>query len=359
MSQRLTLIVPGDPGQLTGGYLYDARISDALRGSGWTVEVVGLDGAFPEADAEAHSAMNAALAEVGDGERVVIDGLALGGVPNAVTPHADRLDLTGLVHHPLADETGLPEHHRQQLLDSERRALGLCRRVIVTSPFTADRLAALGLFEGLITVVEPGVTPAEPAPKVLERSQGRAPGGPVRLLCVASLTPRKGQDLLVEALSGLADRRWTCVLAGSPDRDPAFAARVATSIDDAGLAPRIRLAGECDARQLATEYHHADVCVLPSHYEGYGMVVSEALARGLPVITTTGGALAHTAPDDCCLKVAPGNVDALRGAIEAWLDDVDLRQSLSAASMARRETLRGWTQAGQDFERALVDVGAQ
>jgi glycosyltransferase involved in cell wall biosynthesis len=353
LSQRLTFIVPGDPDQLTGGYLYDARVCEALRDTGWSVEVVGLEGSFPVADENAHSAMDSALAAVHDGERVVIDGLALGGVPDAVAHHADRLDLTGLVHHPLSDETGLTEGLRRQLLDRERRALGRCRRVIVTSTFTAERIGALALFDGPVEVVEPGVAAAAPAPKALLRARGQEPDGPTRLLCVASLTPRKGQDLLVEALSRMVDRPWSCMLAGSTERDPAFSARIRRLIERAGLESRIQMPGECDARRLAAEYQDADVCLLASHYEGYGMVVSEALARGLPLITTLGGALAETAPDDSCLKVAVGDVDALHGALAAWLDDAPLRQSLSAAAMARRESLRDWTDAGRDFERAL------
>src|SRR5699024_3943568 len=134
-----------------------------------------------------------------------------------------------------------------------------------------------------------------------------------------ALTPRKGHDILVRALAGLVKHDWHCVLVGSTQRDAAWADNIAAMIDEAGLGDRIECLGECDAGTLAAEYHRASVCVLPSHYEGYGMVVSESLARGLPMVATTGGALADTAPDDCCLKVAPGDVEALRQALSRWL----------------------------------------
>ncbi len=353
MSEALTWIVPGDPDQRTGGYLYDARIVGELGLLGWSVEVVGLAGRFPDADALAAESMHAALARLPDGARVIVDGLALGGVPEAVAGQADRLDISALVHHPLADETGLDSAGRARFLDLERRALAACRRVIVTSPFTARRLLALGLDDRVAGVVEPGVNRAPLAEAAAWRLNGLEPVDPERLLCVAALTPRKGHDILVRALAGLVERDWHCVLAGSTRRNVVWAERLAVAIDGAGLSGRVECLGECDAEALDAEYRRASVCVLPSHYEGYGMVVSESLARGLPMITTTGGALADTAPDDCCLKVAPGDIDGMREALRRWLDDADLRQDLTRRAAARRELLRDWSEAGRAFSSAL------
>ena len=356
MSQHLYVLVPGEPGQRTGGYLYDAHMVRELRDLGWMVDVMGLEGRFPDTDDRAARAMRRALSKFPDGARVVIDGLALGGLPDDVAAHAGRLDISALVHHPLADETGLDAAVRERLLTRETRALAACRRVIVTSPFTARRLRALGLEQRTPQVVEPGVQGAELAEASAERLQGREPEGPERLLCVGSLTPRKGQDLLVSALSQLAERDWHCMLVGSSTRDAGFAECVACLIREAGLADRIDCIGECDQHALDAEYRRASVYLLPSHYEGYGMVVSEALARGLPIITTTGGALAETAPEDCCLRVEPGNVDALAEALARWFDDAALRRRLTRSAVERREILRSWSEAGRAFAAAL-EVG--
>ncbi len=347
------MIVPGDPEQRTGGYLYDQHIVRQLRDLGWSVEVIGLEGRFPDADDLAARAMHRALSGLPDGAAVVIDGLALGGLPDAVAAHAGRLDISALVHHPLADETGLDAVVRDRLLERETRSLKACRRVIVTSPFTARRLRELGLDPRTPRVVEPGVDKSDTTEPVAARLQGREPEGPERLLCVASLTPRKGQDLLVRALAQLADRDWRCILAGSTERDPEFAGFVAGMVRKSGLVDRINCIGECDQGVLEAEYSRAGLCLLPSHYEGYGMVVGEALARGLPIITTTGGALAQTAPEDCCLRVDPGDVNALRDAVGRWLDDADLRRRLTRSAVARRENLRSWSEAGRDFAAVL------
>ena len=345
----LTLIVAGDPEQLTGGYLYDARIAAALRARGQAVEVVGLEGRFPLPDERARRSMARALAALPDGARVIIDGLAMGGLPEVVAPHADRLAIIALVHHPLADETGLDDASRRQLFDSESRALALARRIIVTSPWTARGLDRFGVAASRLTVVEPGVAPAPLAASALDLESP----GPRRLLCVATLIPRKGHDVLLAALSGLKARDWTLEVVGSHARDPDHAARLFAAARHHGLEERILWAGERDAAGLAAAYHRAELFVLPSRYEGYGMVVTEALARGLPVITTTGGALVDTLPPTAGLAVPPDDATALGEALAGWLDDAELRRRLRRGAREARHGLSDWQQAGDRFLDAL------
>ena len=353
MSRTLTWIVPGDPDQRTGGYLYDARIVAELRALGWRVAVIGLAGRFPDPDPAARQSLYEALGAAAAASRVVIDGLALGGLPEVAAEHGERLDITALVHHPLADETGLDPAARDRFLRLERQALANCRRVIVTSEFTARRLVDLGLLDDAATVIEPGVDPAELAGPVAARLAGDSSPTTERLLCVASLTPRKAQDILIKALARLPERSWQCVLAGSAERDPGFAERVHQLIETTGLTDRIDRGGELDTAALAGQYRQASVCVLPSHYEGYGMVVTEALARGLPLITTHGGALAETVPAACSLQVSPGDVDLLTDALRRWLDDPELRVRLTRAAAEARRQLPDWPQAGRAFAAAL------
>jgi glycosyltransferase involved in cell wall biosynthesis len=352
---RLTLIVPGNPDQRTGGYLYDARIAAGLRLNGTAVEVIGLAGRFPDPDATARRSMHEALGAMVDGAMAVIDGLALGGVPESVAAHADRLTLIGLVHHPLADETGLDQDRARRFLASERAALSYCRSVIVTSPFTRRRLLELDLADpARIRVVEPGVDPAPLSERVDPRLKGQEPNAPARLLCVASLSPRKGQDILIEALGRVGQGAWTLELVGSADRDPAFARAIEERIRSKGLESRVRLVGEADALELARRYHQADVCLVPSWYEGYGMVVTEALARGLPLIATTGGALEDTVPPAAALRVRPGCPVELGAAIERWLADPALRLALTQGAVSERAGLKDWTATAKGFAAALV-----
>ncbi len=349
MTPQLDFIVPGDPAQRTGGYLYDAHIVAELRRRGWTVAVHGLPGRFPEADATARAALAHRLATLPRGRRVVIDGLALGGLPEVAIAHGGRLQLVALVHHPLGDERGLDRARRHALLASERAALSAARGVITTSGYTAQRMTDFGVRPSRVHVVEPGVTPLPPA---------TADGDPPRLLCVATLSPRKGQDLLVRALARLRELPWHCELIGSRTRDPAFAATVEGLIADAGLADRIRVRGECDDDALRAAYAGADLFVLPSHYEGYGMVVTEALAAGLPVLTTTGGAVAQTLPAGAGVAVPPDDLDRLGTALDTLLRDRRLRLALRDGARTVRTSLRDWAQAGADFAAALAAIDA-
>lgn len=351
MSQRFTLIVAGDPTQRTGGYIYDAQIVSALRDQGWEIDVVGLAGSFPDADAEAAIALSQALASLPDQAAVVIDGLAMGALPEVVAQHAQRLDITALLHHPLGDESGLNEADQQRFHRNELTALAHVARIIVTSQFTARRLPELADHYALplnanVTVVEPGVARAPISPAA-------APGEPLRLLCVATLTPRKGQDVLVQALAGVAGDHWQCDCYGGA-RDPEFAQRVEQLIEQNGLQASVQLHGECDSETLEAAYRNAHALVLPSWYEGYGMVVTEALAHGLPVITTTGGALRDTLPEGAGLSVEPGDSEALQDALSRFCHDGQLRQQLRQGAAQTRNALSDWQAAGDKFAAALT-----
>lgn len=342
---RLALIVPGDPDQPTGGYRYDARVAAELRRLGMTVDVIGLAGRFPDADEQAGAALDSTLRDLPDGHLAVIDGLALGGLPEVAHRHADRLALVALVHHPLADETGLRPALRDRLLASETRALAACRRIVTTSEFTARRLADLGVEHDRIRVVPPGVDRAAPR----EASDSAVQ----RLLCVGSLVPRKGQDMLIDALVGLKDLSWRLELVGDPDRDRDFAGKLEADIDRHGLADRIEIRGVQDPDTLDATYRDADVLVVPSHYEGYGMVVTEALAHALPMIATTGGALIDTVPPAAAVQVPAGDARALADALHRWLVDPGLRAEKQAGARQLRRSLDDWTATGRRFAEAL------
>ena len=352
MSRDLHVVVPGALEQRTGGYVYDARIVRGLCELGWQVEVHNLVGTFPDADAEARASMTSTLAGIPAGARVVIDGLAMGGLPEPVRAERARLRILALVHHPLADETGLDTLRRARYTALERDALAACLGVLVTSEFTAGRLGAFGVEPARVRAVRPGTDLAPPA-------IGPGAEAPPALLCVASLTPRKGQDVLVHALSRLRDLSWTCVCAGSLDRVPGYATMVRGLTRETGLAGRVRFPGVCEPDHLDDLYHHASLFVLPSHYEGYGMALADALARGLPVVSTTGGAIPRTVPGDASVLVPPGDDAALEEALGRLLADgsgVSRRAELARAARRHAQALPNWRQATQAFADAILEL---
>jgi len=344
---ELHVVVPGPLDQCTGGYIYDARMVDGLRRMGWRVIVHELDGSFPEPDDRARASLTRALADLPDNTRVVVDGLAMGGLPEPLHAHGRRLRIVGLVHHPLADETGLDARRRLRLAASERDALSVCRGVLVTSATTAARLTAYGVPAARVCVVPPGISPARQA-------DGPGPGVPPQILCVGTVIPRKAQDVLVCALGRLREMSWSCVCAGSVTRHLAYANAVKAKVIDSGLAERVRFVGECAPDVLDEFYHSSSLFVLPSHHEGYGMALSEALARGLPVVSTTAGAIPDTVPRDTGILVPPGDDEALATALDDLLSDASLRRRFATAARQYVSTLSDWDQAAASFAAALA-----
>lgn len=343
------LLVPGSLDQRTGGYLYDARMTQELRSAGWTVTVHELAGRFPDVDAQARTALAGALDSLPDGDLVVVDGLASGALPDIVAAHARRLSMIVLVHHPLADETGLSPEVAERLRVSETEALSHIRGVIVTSLFTAERLQRYGVPADRIRAVLPGTDPARPA-------RGPGEGHPPRLVCVGTLAPRKGQDVLVRALHAIRDLAWDCTCAGSLERDPSFSAHVLGEVDRLGLTDRIAFTGELEAQALEEVYATATLFVLPSHYEGYGMALAEALARGLPVVSTSGGAIPHTVPSDAGILVTPGDAGELADALRTLLEDEARRADLSRAARRHAGELPGWKSRARVFGAAVTEL---
>jgi glycosyltransferase involved in cell wall biosynthesis len=347
LRRRTALIFPGDLGTLTGGYVYDRRAFAALQDRCWRVNRLSLSGSFPFPDDHALAAADAALGSLPDGLTAVVDGLALGAMPEAAARHGGRLALVGLVHHPLCLETGLEFCAAERLRASERAALAWCQRVIVTSPLTARTVVAeFGVPAERVTVALPG---ADPAP-VASGSATRRP----HLLCVGTLTPRKGHLLLLEALADLLDLDWTLACVGSGERDPATAAQVRETIAVLGLSDRVSLTGELSEEALSVAYARADVLVSASLYEGYGMVLAEGLARGLPIVAAAAGAVADTVPRAAGLLVPPLDREALTVALRQVLGEPDIRRRLREGALVAREGLPRWADTATAIEQALL-----
>ncbi|MHB2165973.1 glycosyltransferase family 4 protein [Alsobacter sp. R-9] len=333
---EIVFAIPGDLATPTGGYAYDRRLLAELPAHGIAIRHLQLPGGFPFASVPQLGEAGYLIKQTPPDAVVMVDGLAYGALTDLVLKDIDRR-FVALVHHPLALETGLNDRQRRALHASEKSALARARAVIVTSRPTAEGLVAdFGVPGEKITVAEPGTDPAP-------RAMGSGSHVPA-LLAVGSVTARKAYPILIEALAGLANRPWTLRIVGPDDRDPAEADRVRSLIAERGLTDRIRLDGALAPDELEAAYAKADLFVMASLYEGYGMVLAEALARGLPIVCTTGGAAAQTVPDGAGLKVPPGDAAALRAAIAGLIDDPARRTALSDAAWQAGQRLPVWTQ---------------
>ena len=315
---------------------------------GWRVEHRALDASFPVPTPAALRQTESVLASIPDAALTVVDGLAFGALPELAEAQGERLRLVALVHHPLAEETGLPPDLTKALRQSETRALAQARLVLVTSAFTARLLADYHVPPGHIRVVEPGT---DPAPAALGSQDDRP-----RLLNVGALVPRKGHDVLLRALAAVSDLFWGLNCVGAVDRDPDWSGTLLRLRDELGLRERVSFSGVLSRRELDRRYAQADLFVLASRFEGYGMVFGEALARGVPILATRSGALPETVPPAAGVLVRPDDPAALAEALRGLLTDADLRRRLAAGARAAGLRLSTWPQAAAAFAAACEEV---
>jgi glycosyltransferase involved in cell wall biosynthesis len=347
--KRFAFAVPGDLATPTGGYAYDRRIIAELRILGWNIDVIDLGDGYPRPDAAQRAAARKMLAKIPQGCPIVIDGLAFGVLHETAALIHDRNPLIALVHHPLALESGLSLTDAEKFRTSERDALQFTHRVIATSPATAKLLTKdYGVAAERITVARPG----NDAVALAIGSND----GIMRLLAVGSLVPRKGYDVLVKALATLTDLPWRLTVAGDKDRDRETAAKIQSDIASFNLTDRIALVGAVTSERLGELYRAADIFVLASRFEGYGMAYAEAIAYGLPVIGTNTSAIPDTLPGGAAILVAPDDVAALASALRRLITDKNERQKIASAARTAAARLPTWRDSAALFAGAIEAV---
>jgi glycosyltransferase involved in cell wall biosynthesis len=318
-----------DPARPSGGNYYDRRVLDGLRDLGWPVHEHAVPGAWPAPDQAERAHLARLLADLPDHSLTLIDGLIASSVPEVLTPQGNRLRLVVLMHMPLGDA-------------AEDRALAAARQIITTSEWTKTQLLRR-YPPGKVHAAPPGVDPAP-----------LAHGAPDALLTVGTVSPHKGHDILAEALASVADLSWTCTCVGALDRDPDFVRRLRKE--------PVTLTGPLSPTDLDREYQKAGLFVFPTRGETYGMVVTEALARGIPVLCTEVGGVPEAlgyAPDGTRpgLLVPPEDPTALATALRRWLTEPTLRAALRRAAAERRATLRRWSDTARRTAGVLAATG--
>ncbi len=346
MVRRFAFAVPGDLATPTGGYAYDRRMIAELQRLDWHADVLGLGDGFPQPSAEQKSYAEARLSEVAKDVPIVVDGLAFGALPEA----AEKLQahtLVALVHHPLAFETGLKPEVAEMLWTSERVALAATRHVIVSSPSTAQLLADdYDVPLERMTVAPPGTDPAA------AQSSGSS-DGIVRLVSVGAIVQRKGFDVLIAALAELTDLPWRLAIAGDRTRDPAAVAALDADVARHKLGDRVELLGALPQDRIGALYAGADLFVLASRFEGYGMAYAEAIAHGLPVIGTTAGAIPDTVPPEAGVLVEPNEVKPLVRALRMLIANAEERRWFASGARDVALRLPTWEDSAKLFARGI------
>jgi glycosyltransferase involved in cell wall biosynthesis len=345
---RVAFTLPGDLATPTGGYGYDRRIIKELRRLGWQVDVADLGGNFPFPSIVERAIALAILSSVTAGCPIVVDGLAFGALPEAGALRC-HTPLIALVHQPLALDPGLDTTQAYTFRESERAALAAAARVVVTSEATGRIM--IGDYDvpaHRISVVRPGNDPVPPA---LGSNDGV-----VRLLSIGSVLPVKGYDLLIAAVARLNEMPWRLTIAGDRTRNPATASQLDADIEAYGVGDRVAVLGAIAPERVIELYLASDVFVLASRFEGYGMALSEAIAHGLPVVSTMVGAIRDTVPPGTGLLVPPNDAAALAGALRRLISDPNERQRLATNARAAAAQLPTWEDSARLFAGAIEAV---
>jgi glycosyltransferase involved in cell wall biosynthesis len=348
--KSVQVVVPegiDDPMRPSGGNVYDRRLTHGLRAMGWSVHEHAVAGAWPSPDRVDREAAGHLLRSLPDGEVVLLDGLVASAVPDLLAPHAERVRIVVLVHLPL----GVDDPTRRS---SEHAALAAAAAVVATSAWSGQWLAEHYALPD-VHIARPGVDPADLAPASMDGE---------RILSVGAVVRGKGQDLLVSALAAVAHLRWQCRVVGTLERDPGFVEHLHCLVDRAAIADRVHFTGPLTGTDLEASYAGADLLVLASRTETYGMVVTEALARGIPVIAAGVGGVPDTLghnPDGTRpgVLVRPGDPEDLAVALRHWLVDPGHRAELGQAARARRPGLAAWSQTAAQVSDVLAEVARE
>jgi glycosyltransferase involved in cell wall biosynthesis len=346
LNTDLYFVIPGKISTLTGGYEYDRQLMAALQGMGTRVHHIELSDRFPDPDIEAMSHAAALMAAIPDGAVVLADGLAWGTMDTIAQSEYERLTIIALCHHPLAFESGLTTAQQVALFRSEKTALELSAAVVVTSQATADLLVkAYGIPAAKVTVALPGTQ---------KQQFAACQGNPPILLTVATLTQRKAHDVLIDALSRITNLPWAARFVGGDKFDSAWAAHLRKITDALGLNERISFTGS--VADLTPEYMNADLFVLPSRFEGYGMVFAEALAFGLPIIAARAGAVPDVVPASAGVLVNADDATALALALHQVLSDKQRHHQLRLGAQIAAKALPAWQDTAEILHTLLMKL---
>lgn len=343
-------VVPADLPGPSGGSIYNQRVLGAWRQEGMRVAEEAVGGAWPYPDEQALQSLSQCLRRH---RRVLVDGIIASAAPDVLAQARDAgVEVNILMHLPLPAETGLSAGQQDSAEARERRALQHAHLVICTSQWARrDVTARYG--ELPIAVAAPGCDAAPLA----TGSQ------PPHMFFLGTVSPRKNPLTVLRALNPLQHLDWSLSIAGPQGGDKEYAQAVSEAAD--ALSDRVDLRGPLTGHCLELAWDAADLLILPSVVETYGMVVTEAIARGVPALVGSGTgaeeALAAaqdptSAEDTSTLPggaVDPADHAAWTEVLGRWLHQDDLRRQWRANAAADRDRLRPWTETAKNLHTAL------
>jgi glycosyltransferase involved in cell wall biosynthesis len=343
----LHFIIPGDINTLAGGYVYDKMILEGLRRKGHIVSVHELDADFPFPSSDSLIRCKHVFKTIPAGDPILIDSLIFGSIPDILGDLHAKNPIVAIIHLPLSKNPNYSPSIQAQLARQEKVAFRYTDKVVAVSDFTKQLLAEYNVDPSIIKVINPGVS------AVSQKTD--FPGCPEKLLCVGSYLPGKGQILLVEALAKIKSLPWTLNMYGIKEFDRAYVQNILTKIKIEGLSDRIFMNSPVSNEELHNCYLNADLFILPTYFENFCMSLNDALAHGLPVITTNGSGIPYSVPGNMGLFVRHGNVPELSDAIRKLLTDPIIYKEIYTNASQYCKSAKTWIDAINQFHALIFE----
>ena len=354
------LLIYGSLETLSGGYLYDRELTAHLARQGDTVQVVSQ----PWRNYARHLGDNLSPALLERLKNLEVDVLLQDELNHPSLFWTNRrlrgrlaYPTVAIVHH-LRSSEQRPAWQNRLYAWIERAYLRSVDGFVFNSHTTQAAVQALAGAGRPAVVAYPAADHLDPHIEDDEIVRRARRPGPVSLLFVGNLIPRKGLHTLLDALARLPKNAFRLDVAGNPGVDPAYTAAIQRRIAALGLGADVCLHGAVAGDALAALYRRAQVLALPSSYEGFGIVYLEAMGFGLPCIATTAGAAGEViAGGETGWLVPPEDASALAERLQRLADDPGLLERMSLAARQRYQAHPTWEDTGEkvrDFLRTLV-----
>jgi glycosyltransferase involved in cell wall biosynthesis len=360
-AMHVGLIIYGDLETISGGYLYDRKLVEYLRGQGDRVEIISL----PWRNYLRHISDNFSASLLKQLTSLPIDVLVQDELNhpslfllNGSLAQRCAYPLVSIVHHLRSSELR-PAWQNRLYVCPERRYLSSVDTFIFNSRTTKQAVEHLlhKSVPGMIAYPSGDRFSPEITAEEIKRRAWRP--GPLQLLFLGNIIPRKGLHVLFEALGRLPKQVWELTVIGRTDVDPGYTRRVKSQAASSGILERVHFSGPLGDDELAAALAGHHLLVVPSSYEGYGIVYLEGMGFGLPSVGTQSGAAGEIIThDQDGILIPPGDAVYLATIIRELAQDRQRLQAMSLSARRRFERQPTWEQSMRRVRSFLKSVSS-
>jgi glycosyltransferase involved in cell wall biosynthesis len=358
---RIALLIYGSLETVSGGYLYDRKLVEYLRGQGDQVEIISI----PWRNYAAHLTDNFSIPLFNRLRQLQIDALLQDELNHPSLFLLNRrlrekvhYPLVSIVHH-LRSSEFRPKWQNTIYRLVEKKYLESVDALVFNSRATQETVTQISahLNDKPCVAAYPAGNRFNPVLNTATIDQRAQQPGPLRIAFLGNLIPRKGLHTLLKALSSTPSDLWELRVIGSITNDPQYARHVQSFVSKWDLSQQVKFLGAAPDDLIAQTLAESHVMVVPSSYEGYGIVYLEGMSFGLPAIgTTAGGAREIITHGVDGFLINPGDVKSLQAHLFDLASNRQKLASMGQAAHRRFKAHPGWEETSKNIHKFLESV---